>query len=170
MRRRVKSVVAICVLLMTAGLIAGQDRRAKNEPAVLSEAKSTTDIRDSFAGAWRLAWLEQPGTDGKVHRIDCCGLFVFTRDGHASVQVMERNPQTQTAAGPQQYSQGGYEASWGTYKVNERAHTFTFHVEGALVRSLVGKDLPRRYEFLAKQLIVKSTRPDEHWRVAWERY
>ncbi len=35
---------------------------------------------------------------------------------------------------------------------------------------LVGKDLPRAYEFAGKQLIVKSTRRDEHWRVVWERY
>ncbi len=139
--------------------------------AVLSDAAQSSDSsRDQFVGAWRLAWLEQPGADGKVHRIDCCGMFVFTRDGHASVQVMEREPQTQTSAGPQQYSQGGYEASYGSYEVNERDHTFTFHVEGALVRGLIGKDLPRAYEFSGKQLIVKSTRPDEHWRVCWEHY
>ena len=87
-----------------------------------------------------------------------------------SVQVMERNPQAQAAAGPEQYSQGGYEASFGTYQIDERSHTFTFHVEGALVRSLVGKDLPRSFELSGKQLIVKSTRPDEHWRVVWEHY
>jgi hypothetical protein len=127
-------------------------------------------IRDQFVGAWRLAWLEQPGVDGKLHRIDCSGMLVYTRDGHMSVQVMERDTQAQSAAGPQQYSQDGYEASYGTYEVDERAHTFTFHVEGALVRSLIGKDLPRAYEFEGKQLIVKSTRPDEHWRVAWEHY
>jgi hypothetical protein len=123
-----------------------------------------------FAGAWRLAWLEQPGADGKPHRIECCGMLVYTRDGHMSVQVMERDPQAQAAARPEQYSQGGYEASYGTYNVDERAHTFTFHVEGALVRSLIGKDLLRVYEFSGRQLIVRSTRPDEHWRVAWERY
>lgn len=152
-----KSVIAICLLLLTAGIAAGQDGR-------------TRDIRNKFAGAWRLAWLEQPGTDGKVHKIDCRGIFVFTRDGQASVQVMERNPQTQAAAGPQQYSQGGYEAEWGTYKVDEGAHTFTFHIEGALVRTLIGKDLRRRYEFSGKQLIVTSARSNEHWRVAWQRY
>ena len=122
-----------------------------------------------FVGAWRLAWLEQPGSDGRLHRIECCGMLVYTQDGHMSVQVMERDPQAQ-AAGPQQYAQGGYEASYGTYDVDERAHTFTFHVEGALVRSLIGKDLPRAYQFSGNQLIVKSTRADEHWRVCWERY
>ena len=44
--------------------------------------------RERFVGAWRLAWLEEPGADGKVHRADCTGLFVFTGDGFASVQVM----------------------------------------------------------------------------------
>ena len=153
-----KNIVAICLLLVTAALSSGQDRGGP------------TDTRNNFAGAWRLAWLERPGSDGKVHRIDCSGLFVFTPDGHASVQVMERDPQAEAASGPPQYSAGGYEASWGTYKVDERGHTFAFHIQGALVRALIGKDLPRTYEFSGKQLIVKPTRSDEHWRVGWERY
>ncbi len=158
MRGRVKNMCAICLLLLTAGISTGQDRRG------------TTGIRNKFAGAWRLAWLERPGADGTVHRVDCSGIFIFTRDGHASVQVMERDPRVQGAAALQQYSAGGYEASWGVYNVDERARTFTSHIEGALVRSLIGKDLPRTYEFSGNRLIVKSTRSDEHWTVAWERY
>jgi len=133
-------------------------------------------VRERFVGAWRLAWLEEEGADGKIHRADCTGLLVCTRDGHMSVQVMYRNPQTNsqsslqqsTNAAPVQYAQGGYEASFGTYQIDESTHTFTFHVEGALVRTLIGKDLPRAFELSGKQLIVKSTHPDEHWRVAWE--
>jgi Lipocalin-like domain len=136
----------------------GQDRDGGESP------------RDRFVGAWRLVQLEQPGADGKIHSSDSTGLLVFTRDGHVSVQVMERNPQTQIPAGPEQYSQGGYEASFGAYEIDERAHTFTFRVEGALVRTLIGKDLPRAFELSGKQLIVKSTNPDEHWRVIWEHY
>jgi hypothetical protein len=89
---------------------------------------------------------------------DCSGLFVFTRDGHLSVQVMERNPPAQTHAESQQYSQGGYEASWGTYIVDERARTFTFRVEGALVRALVGKDLPRMRIFEGLALLRLATK------------
>ena len=139
-------------------LSGGQDR-GRNE-----------DIRARFVGAWRLVSLEAPGPDGQIHKADSSGMFVFTRDGHASVQVMERNPQPQAHAGPEQYSQSGYEATFGTYEVNESAHTFTFHVEGALVRTLIAKDLPRSFEFSGKQLIVKSTRADEHWKVTWEHY
>ena len=127
-------------------------------------------IREQFIGAWGLAWLEEPDAEGKVHRADCTGMLVYTRDGHMSVQVMYRNPRAETNAAPVLYAQGGYEASSGTHQIDERAHTFTFHVEGALVRSLIGKDLPRLFEFSGKQLIVKSSNPNEHWRVAWEHY
>lgn len=134
-------------------------------------------IRDHFVGAWRLAWLEEEGADGKIHRADCSGLLVYTRDGHMAVQVMYRNPQADSqvdiqhanSVAPVQYAQGGYEASFGTYEIDERARTFNYHVEGALVRTLIGKDLSRAFEFSGKQLVVKSTHPEEHWRVAWER-
>jgi len=86
-----------------------------------------------------------------------------------SVQVMYRNPPAGSNAAPVQYSQGGYEASFGSYEIDD-AHTFTFHVDGALVRALIGKDLKRVYEFSGNQLVVKSPDPSEHWKVAWERY
>jgi hypothetical protein len=156
--KRVKSILAIWFIIVAAGMCSAQD------------SNGNADAQNKFIGAWRLASLERPDASGKLHRVDCTGLFVFTADGHVSVQVMERNPQTPAAAAPQQYSAGGYEASWGTYRVDQAAHAFTFHIEGALVRSLIGKDLPRAYEFSGNQLIVKSTRSDEHWRVAWERY
>ena len=49
-------------------------------------------FRDRLVGAWRLASLEQEGADEKTHTSDSTGLLVFTRDGHMSVQVMDRNP------------------------------------------------------------------------------
>jgi Lipocalin-like domain len=127
-------------------------------------------IRERFVGAWRLAWLEEEGADGKIRRADCTGQLVYTRDGHMAIQVVFKNPPAATNLAPVQYAQGGYEASFGTYRIDESTHTFTFHVEGALVRTLIGKDLRRAFELSAKQLIVKSTHPEEHWRVAWEHY
>jgi Lipocalin-like domain len=124
---------------------------------------------DRFLGAWRLVWLEEPDADGRVRKPECTGLLVYTRDGHMSVQVMYRNPSSESKSDTAQYAQGGYEASFGRYEIAD-AHTFTFHVEGALVRTLIGKDLKRVYELRGKQLIVKSPDPKEHWRVAWEHY
>ncbi|MGH9495215.1 MAG: hypothetical protein ACRD3B_09470 [Candidatus Sulfotelmatobacter sp.] len=94
-----KNPLLLAVLLfiaMTAGTASGQDRDG-------SGASSR------FVGAWRLASLEEAGADGKVHKADCTGQFVFTTDGHASVQVMYRNPPAETNAAPGPYAQGGYE-------------------------------------------------------------
>ncbi len=85
-----------------------------------NQGRGTNDsIQDRFVGAWRLASLETQDADGKTHRADSTGLLVFTRDGHMSVQVMERNPPAHTTAASEQYSQGGYEASFGSYQINE---------------------------------------------------
>lgn len=160
MRKLLSLGIMSLFIVMTAMTLSGeQNHRAGS-------------IQDRFVGAWRLAWLEEEGADGKIHRADCTGLLVYTRDGHMSVQVMYRNPQADAqianSGAPLQYAQGGYEASFGTYEIDEHTHTFTYHVDGALVRTLIGKDLPRAFEFSGKQLVVKSAHPEEHWRVAWE--
>jgi hypothetical protein len=122
------------------------------------------NVEGRLVGAWRLVSLEQPGPDGKVQIADCTGLFVFSASGQVSVQVMYRNQR-----GSNDYAQGGYEASFGRYKIDD-SRTFTFHVDGALVRTLIGKDLKRVYELSGNQLTVTSADPSEHWRVVWERY
>lgn len=141
-------------------------------PAVLAQslpdnAVGNTNNRSSkeqLVGAWRLVSLEEPTADGRVHKADCTGMFVFSADGHASVQVMYR-----TAQAGSSYAQGGYEASFGTYAV-DNPRIFTFHIDGALVRTLVGKELKRAFELSGNQLIVTSADSSEHWRVVWERY
>jgi hypothetical protein len=50
-------------------------------------------------GGWPRS--KRKGPDRKIQKTDFIGLLVFTRDGHMSVQVMERNPQPQTPAGPE---------------------------------------------------------------------
>jgi hypothetical protein len=154
--------VSLLISMVAVTVVAGQHRDVNDS------------IGNQFVGAWRLASLEEPAPDGKIHKADCTGMLVFTPNGHMSVQVMYRNPQadpqTASSGAPVQYAQGGYEASFGTYSVSHSAHTFTFHVEGSLVRPLIGKDLTRKFELSGSQLIVTPTNPDEHWRVAWEEY
>ena len=100
-------------------------------------------------------------------------MLIYTRDGHMSVQVMFPKAEIAPAnapAAPVQYAQGGYEASFGSYHVEEATHTVTHHVQGSVTHGLVGKDLTRVYQFSSGHLIIKSTRPDEHWSVMWEHY
>ena len=151
--------LAISMTLISSNALSGNQGRAANE-----------SVRERLIGAWRLASLEEQDTDGQLHKVDYTGMIVYTRDGHMSVQIMARDPKAAPPAGPVQYELGGYEGYYGRYDLDERAHSVTHHVEGALVRTLIGNDLTRLYEFSGKQLILKSSRQDEHWIVVWERY
>ena len=159
MKKQLSVGVASVLLVVAIAPLAGGQERDKS-----------AGIPAQFIGAWRLVSLEVVNTDGKVQRGDSTGMFVFTREGRLAVQVMDRTPQPNPHAGPEQYSQGGYEATFGRFEVDERTKTFTYYVEGSLVRTLVGKALPRSYEFKGKQLVVKSTNPVERWRAVWEHY
>jgi hypothetical protein len=124
--------------------------------------------RERLIGAWRLASIAGP--DGKVLKTGVpTGMLIYTRDGHMSVQLMY--PKSAGALS-NEYVQNGYEASFGSYDINEATHTVTHHVQGANTGDrLVGKDLPRVYQFSGDgHLIIKSARPDEHWSVTWEHY
>jgi len=123
---------------------------------------------EKFVGAWRLAWMEEPGPDGTITRItDRKGTLMYTRDGRMSVQI--QFPESQSSVS-NDYVLSGYEASFGTYEVNEAAQTITRHVEGSITRGLVGKRLTRAYRFSDGRLTMRSVRPEERWSVTWERY
>jgi hypothetical protein len=124
--------------------------------------------REMFVGAWRMAWIEEPGPDGTITRItDREGTLMYTRDGRMSVQI--QFPESQSSVS-NDYVLSGYEASFGTYEVNEEAQTITRHVEGSITRGLVGKRLTRAYRFSEGRLTMRSVRPEERWSVTWERY
>jgi hypothetical protein len=115
-----------------------------------------------------MAWMEEPGPDGTVRRVtDRKGTLMYTRDGRMSVQI--QFPESQSLVS-NDYVLNGYEASFGTYDVNEEAQTITRHVEGSITRGLVGKSLTRAYRFSEGRLTMRSVRPEERWSVTWERY
>jgi len=156
-------------LLTVFALALNQSSRAQSTDKTEGTARSA---KERLIGAWRLAWEEEQGADGKMqHIVDHQGIIVYTPDGHMSVQIMlPTTASLREDKNPVKYEQGGYEAYYGTFELNEQAHTVTHHVQGALVRTLIGKDLTRVYSFSNGQLILKSSRPDEHWTIAWEHY
>jgi hypothetical protein len=96
-------------------------------------------------------------------------MLIYTADGHMSVQLMY--PRSAGALS-NQYVRDGYEASFGSYEVDEATHTLTHHVQGSITRELlVGQDLPRLYQLTDDgDLVIRSARPEEHWSVTWARY
>ena len=158
MKKLLSAGVVSLLIGMAATTLSGQERGGDG------------GIRDRFVGAWRLVHIDAPGPDGKPLDIpQASGMLIYTRDGHMSVQLMYSK-----AAGAlsNEYVQDGYESSFGSYDLDEAKHMVTHHVQGSNTGDLlVGKDLPRVYEFTGDgRLIIRSARPDEHWSVTWEHY
>jgi Lipocalin-like domain len=106
---------------------------------------------EKLIGAWHLAHIDAPGPDGKPAPIpQPTGMLIYTRDGHMSVQLMY--PKSANAQS-NEYVQDGYEASFGSYDVDEATHTLTHHVVGSVTRDL-----------------LRSARPADHWSVTWVHY
>ena len=138
---------------------------AQVQPTGAQAAVSNSD-RDRLIGAWHLVSLEAPGPDGKMNAVPGLkGTLIYTRDGHMSVEIMY--PESQSSL-TNDYVLHGYEASFGSYDIDERAHTLTHHVQGSITRRLIGKDLARSYQFSHRLLIIRSVRSDEHWSVKWQ--
>jgi hypothetical protein len=136
--------------------------------ALLGRQERAMSDRDRFVGAWRLAWMEEPGPDGKIiRRTDRQGSLMYTRDGRMAVQIQFPDAQSSVS---NDYVLNGYEASFGTYEVNDKAQTTTRHVEGSITRGLVKQSLTRAYRFSDGRLVMRSVRPEERWSVTWERY
>ena len=153
---------ALITALAIAGLVSVQSAKTR-------ESGRVSD-RERLIGAWHLEHVDSPESDGKPSDIpQPRGMLIYTRDGHMSVQLMyPKSANSQS----NQYVLDGYEASFGSYDVDEARHSLTHHVQGSNTRDLlVGKDLPRVYQFtMDGKLVIRSARPDEHWSVTWEHY
>jgi hypothetical protein len=128
----------------------------------------STGAKEKLIGAWHLVHIDAPRPDGTSAPISQPkGMLIYTRDGHMSVQLMYPAPANSLS---NDYMLNGYEASFGSYDVDETTRTVTHHVQGSITRDLlVGKDLPRKFEFTADgHLIIRSARAGEHWSVTWE--
>ena len=156
MRMWTRAVVVACIALSATAVSA---RR---------QAETAQSDRGRFVGAWRLAWMEEPGPDGTMIRItDRKGTLMYTGDGRMSVQI--QFPAAQSSVS-NDYISNGYEASFGTYEVDERAQTITRHVDGSITRGLIGQSLTRAYRFSDGGLTMRSVRPEERWSTMWVRY
>src|SRR6267143_7215541 len=136
------------VILAIAGVVHVQSAKTQ-------EAGDASD-RERLIGAWHLEHLDSPEPEGKPSdNPQPKGMLIYTRDGHMSVQLMYPKSTNNQS---NEYVQNGYEASFGSYDVDEAKHMLTHHVQGSITGALlVGKDLPRVYQFTADgELIIRS--------------
>ena len=139
-------------------------------PSARAQTVEHQTDRERLIGAWHLEHIDSPGPNGKPSDIpQPKGMLIYTLDGHISVQLMY--PQSATSLS-NEYVRNGYEASFGSYSIDEKTHTLTHHVEGSITADLlVGKDLPRIYTLTKDgRLIIHSAKSGEHWSVTWRHY
>ena len=156
----------MAAILALSGLLQAHSTPKKG-PAPGSDPRASD--KEKLIGAWHLVSIRESDADRQSNpAAEIKGTLIYTSDGHMSVQLMY--PPSSSALS-NDYVLNGYEASFGSYDIDEAAHTVTHHVQGSITRGLVGKDLTRLYQFTDNgRLIIRSTRPDEHWSVTWEHY
>ena len=150
------AVLATATVMVGAGI--AQSKRA--------EAGSD---RQRLIGTWHLVGINSPVPNGGPQPPLPIGLFIYTADGHEAVQLMYPK-----AAGSlnNEFVHDGYEASYGTYELDESKHLLKHHVIAANTGDkLVGTEELRMYSFPdAKHLVIRPVDPGQHWSVNWEKY
>ncbi len=136
--------------------------------AVATVTGAEASDRDKLVGSWDLVSLENRGANGQTfHPLgdDPIGRFTYTPDGKMHAQLMrgDRKP-FKTAdlySGTAEEKTAAYDsyiAYYGSYTVDEAAHTLTNHVVGSLFPNWVGGDQMRFYAVKGDELVL-STKP-----------
>ena len=87
-------------------------------------------------------------------------LLIYDRSGHFAAQFMRRDRSVEVPDGPggaknNSRAQGGYDAYFGTYTIDDEKSTVTQHLVGALSRENVGAVLTRTMDVQGDTLIIK---------------
>jgi len=125
-----------------------------------------TSLASRLIGTWELQAREDH-TPGGQRRIDPAlggdplGLLIYDRTGHFAAQFMRRDrsrtsdPIPTSVAPNNSRPQGGYDAYFGSYTVDDRTGTVTQRLEGALSPENVGQVLTREMKVDGDELVIQ---------------
>jgi len=91
---------------------------------------------------------------------DPLALLIYDRGGHFAAQFMRRDRSVDVPDGPSgaknnSRAQGGYDAYFGTYTIDDEQGTVTQHLLGALARENVGVVLTRAMQVHGDSLVIR---------------
>ncbi len=132
--------------------------------------ENLTQPRDSLLsavlpGTWELV-SRVDVTDGGERRIDPAlgadplALLIYDRSGNFAAQFMKRDRSTANVDAPagalnNSRAQGGYDAYFGTYTVDDERETVTQHLFGSLAKENVGHVLTRGMTVDGDALVIR---------------
>jgi hypothetical protein len=132
---------------------------------------STSAVRAQLIGSWHLVSRQSRRANGEIEpdrglSETPLGILIYDQSGHVAAQLSRRDrtvamlPEECHAAiatkGTPDTAQTilGYDAYFGTYKINEHEGTVTHHLEAALFPGDIGKDIQRRFTISGDQLTI----------------
>jgi hypothetical protein len=136
-------------------------------PAVMARSKPTSgaSLSATLPGTWRLLsrvdvtaageWRPEPSLGE-----DPLALLIYDRSGHFAAQFMRRDrsgdvPDGPSGAANNSRAQGGYDAYFGTYTIDDEKGSVTQHLLGSLSREHVGAVLTRDMEVQDDTLVIR---------------
>ena len=154
-------ILAVLVMGLGVGIAGGQP-------------VSQADIAKKFVGTWRLVSIEVNGQVDPNRGPHPTGLIYYDAAGNMAAQIMPDRPRPKFAGSQPSPDEAkaafiGYTAYFGTYSIDEKAHTVTHHRKGCVNPGLVGVDAVRRYEFGVGDRLILSPAENPSSRLTWER-
>ena len=124
-----------------------------------------TYLSTSLLGTWQLESRIDVTASGERHPEPSLGedpiaLLIYDRAGHFAAQFMKRDrsiaiPDAPGGTKNNSRAQGGYDAYFGTYSVDDENGTVTQRLLGALSQENVGSVLTRAMEVRQDKLIIR---------------
>ena len=151
--RRARALGLTCLIVLLITQAGARSTSGQTAPA--------RDDAKRFIGTWRLVSATSTG------------LMYYDTLGNMAAQVMPNRVRPKYAGAqptPDEAKEAltGYLAYFGTYSVNERAHTITHHRKGNINPGQIDDDAVRRYEFAPGDRVI-LTPVDSGNRITWER-
>lgn len=122
-------------------------------------------LSQQLPGTWRLDTRVDVTADGTLHADPALGadpvaLLIYDRAGHFAAQFMKRDRATPTVDGPvtagnNTRAQGGYDAYFGRYVVDDSTGVVTQHLDGALTAANVGMTVSRAMRVRGDRLTIE---------------
>jgi hypothetical protein len=138
-------------------------------------SQSRSESAKPFIGMWRLVSIvDLKGEVLPERGRHPTGFIVYDASGDMSAQIMPDTTRPKYAAAgptPEEAKRAltGYTAYFGTYRVDNSAHTVTHHRLGSINPGDVGGDAVRRYEFIGTDRVVLTPLEGSGRQLTWER-
>ena len=160
-----RALLLTTVLLIASGFGAAQTAVTKEA------ANSTASVRAQLIGSWRLVSRQSRRANGELEAdaglsSTPLGILIYDQSGHVAAQLSRRDRTLAmlqdecqaaiTTKGTPDTAQTilGYDAYFGTYKINETDGTVIHHLEAALFPGDIGKDIERHFTLSGDQLTI----------------